>query len=115
MADSKHPWTVYVLRCRDHSLYCGITTNLEKRLGMHRRGKASHYTRARLPVEVVFCWQAETHSAALREEAAFKRLSRKQKMTRISPGTSAEHPASGLRGFERKTRRKNTLLRTGAV
>lgn len=51
---------------------------------MHMRGKASHYTRARLPVVMVFCWQTQTRSTALREEAAFKKLSREQKLLRIS-------------------------------
>jgi putative endonuclease len=84
MSDSKHSWMVYVLRCRDGSLYCGIAKDLERRLKVHRCGKASHYTRSRLPVEVLCCWRAATHSIALREEAAFKKLSRKQKLLRIS-------------------------------
>lgn len=70
---------VYILRCGDGSLYTGITKDLERRLAQHRAGKASRYTRGRLPVALVWSCETETWGAALREEIRIKRLSRAQK------------------------------------
>jgi predicted GIY-YIG superfamily endonuclease len=68
------PWLVYLLRCGDGSLYTGITNNLEKRLKAHAAGKASRYTRGRLPVRLIYCESQPSKSAALRREAAIKKL-----------------------------------------
>lgn len=76
-------WTVYMLRCRDGSLYTGITTDLEKRLKTHAAGTASKYTRARLPVKLAWSEAASSESAAKRREAAIKKLSRKEKLAII--------------------------------
>ena len=65
-----------MLRCGDGSLYTGITLDLERRLAQHRAGRASRYTRSRLPVELVWSREVETWGAALREEVRIKRLSR---------------------------------------
>lgn len=70
---------LYILRCSDGSLYTGITLNLERRLAQHQAGKASRYTRSRLPVTLVWRREVETWSAALREEMRIKRLSRAEK------------------------------------
>lgn len=78
------PW-VYLLRCRDGTLYAGAAMNLEKRLGEHRAGRASRYTRARRPVQLVWSREVESWSAALREEARIKALSREQKLAMILP------------------------------
>ena len=85
-APSEHAW-VYLLRCRDGSLYCGWSTDVDRRVAEHQAGRASRYTRARLPVKLVLCWQAESRSAALREEARVKRLSHAQKVALIASGT----------------------------
>jgi putative endonuclease len=74
------PWVVYLLRCRDGSLYTGITNDLSRRLAAHRAGKASAYTRARRPLRLVYREAARDRSAALRREAAIKRLTRKAKL-----------------------------------
>jgi putative endonuclease len=71
---------VYLLRCRDGSLYCGWTTTLERRVAEHAAGRASRYTRSRLPVELVWSVQVASRSEALREEARIKRLTRAQKL-----------------------------------
>jgi putative endonuclease len=76
-------WAVYMLRCADGSLYTGATSDLSRRLGEHQRGKASAYTRSRLPVRLVFGEPANSKGAALRREAALKRLTRSQKLTLI--------------------------------
>jgi putative endonuclease len=74
---------VYLLRCSDDSLYCGWTTDLERRLKAHQAGKASRYTSRRLPVQLVYTRQMADRSAAMREEARIKRLSRLEKLTLI--------------------------------
>ena len=75
---------VYLLHCADGSLYCGWTTNVERRLAAHRSGRASRYTRTRLPVELAAVIPAADRSAALREEARIKRLSRAAKLELIA-------------------------------
>lgn len=77
---------VYILRCADGTLYTGITKDVERRLAQHLAGRASRYTRARLPVAVVWSREVASWSAALREEIRIKRLSRaaKEEMVRGS-------------------------------
>ena len=71
---------VYILRCRDGSLYTGATTDLARRLRQHRAGTASRYTRSRLPVELVWKRRVASWSAALREERRIKALPRPAKL-----------------------------------
>ena|SRR3989344_5708566 len=75
---------VYVLRCVDGSLYAGYTNNISKRVIMHRQGKASKYTRSRLPIELVAKWPFRTKSEAMRHEIKFKSLPRKAKISAIT-------------------------------
>lgn len=70
---------VYLLRCRDGSLYAGAAVDLERRLAEHRAGRASRYTRARRPVALAWAREVETWSEALRAEAGLKRLRRAEK------------------------------------
>jgi putative endonuclease len=70
---------VYMVRCRDGSLYTGWTTDLEKRVKTHNAGQGAKYTRSRLPVELVYYEELDTREAALRREAAIKKLSRERK------------------------------------
>jgi len=74
---------VYLLRCRDGSLYTGITNDLARRLAAHREGKGGAYTRSRGPLRLVYRELAPDRSAALRREAAIKRLPRKEKLQLI--------------------------------
>jgi putative endonuclease len=74
---------VYLLRCVDDSLYCGWTTDVERRLAAHRTGTASRYTRSRRPVELAAVISVADRSAALREEARVKRLPRTDKLRLI--------------------------------
>ena len=69
----------YILRCKDNSLYTGWTNNLEKRLEAHNAGKGAKYTKARLPVELVYYEQFDTKEEAMKREFAIKQMSRKQK------------------------------------
>ena len=74
---------VYLLRCRDGSLYTGWTVNLERRLATHRAGSASRYTASRLPVELELAIPMQSRTAARREEARIKRLPRAEKLALI--------------------------------
>jgi putative endonuclease len=74
---------VYVLRCSDDSLYCGWTIDMARRLTAHNTGKASRYTSRRRPVELVYFRQMADRSAAMREEARIKRLSRPAKLALV--------------------------------
>ena len=74
---------VYLLRCRDGSLYCGWTVDVEKRLAAHATGKASRYTSRRLPVTLAASWEMETASAARRMEWRIKQLTRTQKLALV--------------------------------
>jgi putative endonuclease len=78
------PAFVYLLHCADRSLYCGWSTDPERRLRQHNAGTASRYTRRRLPVELVWTQAVEDRSAALRLEARIKRLSAPQKRALVS-------------------------------
>lgn len=75
----KPGWLVYLLRCRDGSLYTGITNDLPKRLKAHAAGRASRYTRSRLPVRLAYNEPQKSKSAALKREAAIKKLRRSEK------------------------------------
>jgi len=70
-----------MLRCRDGSLYTGITNDLPQRLSRHAAGTASAYTRSRRPVRLVYRERQPTRSAALKREAALRRLPRAAKLT----------------------------------
>lgn len=76
-------WTVYILRCNDNSLYTGITTDIKKRLVCHNNGKASKYTRSRLPVKIAYSKLCNSESSAKKEEARIKGLSRSEKLLLI--------------------------------
>ncbi|MFZ1993283.1 MAG: GIY-YIG nuclease family protein [Solirubrobacteraceae bacterium] len=75
---------VYLLRCRDDSLYTGWTVDLERRLARHQAGVASRYTASRLPVELELAIPMPDRSAARREEARIKRLSRADKLALLN-------------------------------
>ena len=75
---------VYLLRCRDGSLYTGWTTDVERRVRRHAAGTASRYTASRRPVELALAVRLPDATAARREEARIKRLSRGQKLALLA-------------------------------
>ena len=83
-AFTKTPWRVYLLRCSDGSLYCGATTDMSRRFEQHQAGKASKYTRSRLPVELVSVTKLMKQGAALKLEAAVKKLAKNRKEEMLS-------------------------------
>ena len=87
MTSSPRGWRVYLLRCRDGTLYAGATNDLASRVARHAAGKGARYTRSRLPVELVWSVRVRGRSAALRREAAVKRLSRAEKLGLVEGAT----------------------------
>jgi putative endonuclease len=80
---------VYLLRCDDGSLYTGWTVDLERRLARHRAGRASRYTASRLPVALELAIPMRDRTAARREEARIKRLSRPAKLALVASTPTA--------------------------
>ena len=78
---------VYLLRCRDGSLYTGVTNDLARRIAAHQRGTGSAYTRSRLPIALAYQEELPDRGAALRREAAIRRLSRADKLALCSVAT----------------------------
>lgn len=71
---------VYMLRCKDGSLYTGWTNDLKHRLAMHNSGRGAKYTRGRGPLMLVYSEELPDKEAALRRECAIKKLRREQKL-----------------------------------
>ena len=71
---------VYILKCRDRSLYTGIAKDLEKRLDAHKKGKGSKYVATRLPFELVYQEKKPCRSTATKRELEIKSLSRFEKI-----------------------------------
>lgn len=79
MNNSSGTWTVYIVRCANRSLYTGITNDLKGRLKAHNEGRGAKYTAAFGPVELAWKKRKRDKSAALKLEAAIKKLSRAEK------------------------------------
>jgi putative endonuclease len=77
------PWYFYVLSCRDNSLYCGVTTDVERRVQQHNLKKGAKYTRSRVPVKLLYYREIENRSKAQKMESAFKKLSRPKKLEKL--------------------------------
>ena len=78
-ADMDQEWFFYVARCKDNSLYCGITNNLEDRLKEHNKGIGARYTRSRRPVAMVYNEKYNNISEAMKREAQIKGWSKAEK------------------------------------
>lgn len=78
-APGKDRWFCYVLECADGTFYTGITKSLDQRLSVHNLGRASRYTRGRLPVRLVYVESHPTQSSASRRELQVKKMSRARK------------------------------------
>ena len=73
-------WFVYILLCRDGTLYTGATTDLNHRLARHNAGRGAKYTRCRRPVRLVYWEPCPDRPAVLRRERAIKALPRREKL-----------------------------------
>ena len=76
-------WYVYIVRCRDGSLYTGISRDVDARVAKHNQGRGARYTRGRGPVALVHKERKTSHTAALRREAAIKALCRRCKLALV--------------------------------
>lgn len=81
---------VYILRCADSTFYTGWTTDIEARVNTHNSGSGAKYTRGRRPVSLVYYEELPDRSAALKREAAIKRLPRKKKLELIAGSSIPE-------------------------
>ena len=77
-------WYLYILECADGTLYTGITLDLERRLGEHNGGQGAKYTRARLPVKMVYHIEVADRSRASKMEYRVKKMPRAKKLEIIS-------------------------------
>jgi predicted GIY-YIG superfamily endonuclease len=77
-------WFVYILRCRDGTLYTGVAVDLQRRLDAHRCGAGAKYTRSRRPLTLVYRERQPDRSRALKREAAIRRLGRAGKLALIA-------------------------------
>lgn len=79
-------WYVYLLICNDkhHSLYCGISNDVDKRVEKHNKGKGAKYTRSHLPVKLIWKRECKSKSHALKLEYKIKQMSRHKKLIFIS-------------------------------
>lgn len=76
---------VYILKCKDDTLYTGIATDVERRLDEHNNSdKGAKYTRVRRPVELVYTEELEDRSSACKREYAIKQLKREEKLRLIN-------------------------------
>ena len=79
-------WLIYILKCVDGSLYCGITNNIEKRLKQHK-GEiigGAKYTRSHWPCKLVYKEKSASRSKALQREAIIKNMSKVEKQTLVN-------------------------------
>ena len=71
-------WLVYMLRCRDETIYTGITNNLKKRLKKHEAGNGAKYLRGRLPIKLIYEENFINRSEASKQEIFIKKMSKKK-------------------------------------
>lgn len=78
---------VYIIECKDGTLYTGSTPNIEKRLKEHNAGKGCKYTRGRYPVVLKYLEEVENRSKAQQREYCIKQLSKKEKLVLVAFST----------------------------
>jgi putative endonuclease len=77
-------WVVYLVRCSDNSLYCGVTNDLDSRLVAHNSGRGAKYTKSRRPVKLVSVSQKMSKSEAFKLEHRIKRIPSRRKLMELS-------------------------------
>jgi putative endonuclease len=89
------PWFLYIVECADGSYYTGVTKDLERRLSEHNKGKASKYTRLRLPVKLRYSEECAGRTEALVRECQVKALPRKKKEELVRGPPAGKRKPSG--------------------
>ena len=100
---------VYVLECRDGSLYAGMTNDLRRRMALHTAGKGARYTRSHPPQALAGLWRCGGRTAAARLEYAFKTLTRAQKRTLLAAPERVTEVFPALTGYVYEPVRDVTL------
>lgn len=78
------PWSVYILKCADDSLYTGISNDVQARLKAHENGKGAKYTKARRPLTLIYQEPAKNRSEASKREAEIKKMPRALKVALVT-------------------------------
>lgn len=78
------PWSVYMVKCSDDSLYTGVSNDVEKRVKAHNLGKGARYTRGRGPVKLIYTEECPDKSRASIREAEIKKMNRRQKLLLVN-------------------------------
>ena len=81
---NENDWVVYLVRCADESLYCGISNDIDRRLVAHNSGKGAKYTKSRMPVEIAGVSSHMTKSEALKLERHIKQVPTKKKIAELT-------------------------------
>ena len=76
-------WFIYVLLCRDGTLYTGVTNDVAKRFTIHQSGQGGKYTRSHRPVQIIYTEAVTTRSIALKREHEIKQWPRHKKITKL--------------------------------
>ena len=84
------PWQVYLLRCADGSLYCGVARDAQQRLARHQSGSGAKYTKSHPPLHLAAVWQTQGRAAASRLEYRLKRLGKRQKEALVQGASLAQ-------------------------
>ena len=77
---SYNMYFVYIVKCGDGTLYCGITNDIARRLEQHKNGSGAHYTHVRGVRKMLYSEKQPTRSAALKREAEIKKWPRRKKL-----------------------------------
>ena len=80
-------WKVYLVRCADNSLYCGITNDITSRIEKHNAGKGAKYTQSRLPVALMAVSRELSRSGALTLEHYIKQQPAEEKIDELNRST----------------------------
>lgn len=110
MKSMEKQWILYILECRDGTLYTGITDDLNRRLKAHNDGKGAKYTRGRGPVRLLYREECADHGAALSRELAVKRMSREKKRELIRHGAEADSKETEMSDGGRMMKKERTLV-----
>ena len=76
-------WVVYILECKDKTLYTGITSDIKRRIEQHNAGKGAKYTMVRRPVKLLITFEMPSRSEAMKREYQIKQMTRKEKLLLI--------------------------------
>ena len=103
----------YIVRCRDGTLYTGLTNNLEKRMEAHNSGKGARYTKSRRPVKLVYYEEFETKEEAMSREYAIKHMKKSKKEKLLENLYPAVQKSISLQSDRYPTVQKRTSPRSG--